>query len=49
MYREAVTFQQKGDKVGTLYLCNGTIDFSIALASTGIDAAMWHHRLGHMS
>ena len=39
----------KGDKVGTLYLCNGTIDFSIALASTGVDAAMWHHRLGHMS
>ena len=39
----------KGDKVGTLYLCNGTIDFSIALASTGVDPVMWHHRLGHMS
>ena len=39
----------KGDKVGTLYLCNGTVDFSISLASTGVDATMWHHRLGHMS
>ena len=39
----------KGDKVGTLYLCNGTIDFSISLASTSVDTAIWHHRLGHMS
>ena len=39
----------KGDKVGTLYLCKGTTDSSIALASTGIDATLWHHRLGHMS
>ena len=39
----------KGDKVGTLYLCKGTTDSSIALASVGIDATLWHHRLGHMS
>ena len=39
----------KGDKVGTLYLCNGTVDFSISLASIGVDMEMWHHRLGHMS
>ena len=39
----------KGDKVGTLYLCNANVDFSIDLASIGVDAAMWHHRLGHMT
>ena len=39
----------KGDKVGTLYLCNANVDLYIALASTGVDAAMWHHRLRHMS
>ena len=39
----------KGDKVGTLYLCKGTTDSSIALAFEGTDATLWHHRLGHMS
>ena len=39
----------KGDKLGTLYLCKGTTDSSIALASVGTDATLWHHRLGHMS
>ena len=39
----------KGDKVGTLYLCNANVDFSIDLASTGVDPAIWHHRIGHMS
>jgi hypothetical protein len=27
--------------------CN--TDFSISLASTGVDTALWHHRMGHMS
>jgi hypothetical protein len=39
----------KGEKVGTLYLCIGNTDSSISLASTGVDTALWHHRLGHMS
>jgi hypothetical protein len=39
----------KGEKVGTLYLCIGNIDSSMSLASTGVDTALWHHRLGHMS
>ena len=39
----------KGDKVGTLYLCKGTIDSSIALASIGTYTTLWHHSLGHMS
>jgi hypothetical protein len=39
----------KGEKVGTLYLCTGNTDSSIYLASTGVDIALWHHRLGHMS
>jgi len=39
----------KGEKVGTLYLCIGNTDSSIYLASTGVDTALWHHRLGHMS
>jgi hypothetical protein len=38
----------KGEKVGTLYLCTGNTDSSISLASTGVDTALWHHRLGHM-
>jgi hypothetical protein len=40
---------EKGEKVGTLYLCTGNTDSSISLASTGVDTALWHHRLGHMS
>jgi hypothetical protein len=39
----------KGEKVGTLYLCTGNTDSSIYLASTGVDIALWHHRLGYMS
>ena len=39
----------EGEKVGTLYLCKGNVDSSIDLASTGIDATLWHHKLGHMS
>jgi hypothetical protein len=39
----------KGEKVGTLYLCIGNIDYSIYLASTRVDTKIWHHRLGHMS
>jgi hypothetical protein len=39
----------KGEKVGTLYLCTGNTDSSIYLASTGVDIALWHHRIGHMS
>jgi hypothetical protein len=39
----------KGEKVGTLYLCTGNSDSSISLASTGVDTALWHHKLGHMS
>ena len=39
----------KGEKVGTLYLCKGNIDSSIALASTRTYTTLWHHRLGNMS
>ena len=39
----------KGEKVGTLYLCNGISNSVNALTSKGADAALWHHRLGHMS
>ena len=39
----------KGEKVGTLYLCNGISNFVNALTSTGEDMALWHHKLGHMS
>ena len=35
----------KGEKVGTLYLCNGISNFDNALTSKGEDAALWHHRL----
>jgi hypothetical protein len=40
---------EKGEKVGTLYLCSGNTESSISLASTGVDTTLWHHRLGHMS
>jgi hypothetical protein len=40
---------EKGEKVGTLYLCTGNTDSSISLYSTGVDTTLWHHRLGHMS
>ena len=39
----------KGEKVGTLYLCNGISNFVNALTSTGEDTTLWHHRLGNMS
>ena len=39
----------KGEKLGTLYLCNGNVYFFIVLASTGVDATLWHHRLGQIS
>ena len=32
-----------------MYLCTGNIDSSISLASTEVDTALWHHRLGNMS
>ena len=40
---------EKGEKVGTLYLCTGNTDSSIYLASTRVDTTLWHHILGHMS
>ena len=40
---------EKGEKIGTLYLCTGNIDSSISLDSTRVDTTLWHHRLGHMS
>ena len=40
---------EKGEKVGTLYLCNGIYNSVNALTSKGADVALWHHRLGHMS
>jgi hypothetical protein len=40
---------EKGEKVGTFYLCTGNADSSISLDSTGVDTTLWHHRLGHMS
>ena len=39
----------KGEKVGTLYLCNGNVVFSITLASIGMDTSLWNHRLGNIS
>jgi hypothetical protein len=39
----------KREKVGTLYLCTGSIDSCISLAYTGVDTTLWHHRQRHMS
>ena len=39
----------KGDRIGTLYLSPHNTDYSISVASTETGAALWHHRLGHMS
>ena len=39
----------KGDRISTLYLCPHNINYSISLASIEIGAALWHHKLGHMS
>jgi hypothetical protein len=40
---------EKGEKVGTLYLCTGNIDSYIPLASTEVDTTLWHHRIRQMS
>ena len=40
---------EKGENVGTLYLCNGISNFVNVLTSIGEDTPLWHHRLGHMS
>jgi hypothetical protein len=40
---------EKGEKVGTLYLCSSNIDSSISLYSIGVVSTLWNHRLGHMS
>jgi len=40
---------EKGEKVGTLYLCNGISNSVNDLTSTREDMALWHHRVGHMS
>ena len=39
----------KGDKVGTLYLCMANAQASLHATMNEVDAAVWHHRLGHMS
>ena len=39
----------KGNRIGMLYLCPDNTDYSIYVASTETGAALWHHRLGHMS
>ena len=39
----------RGDRIGMLYLCPHNTDDSISVDSTKISAALWHHRLGHMS
>jgi hypothetical protein len=40
---------EKGEKVGTFYLCIGNVDYLISLASMRLDTTLWHHRLGHTS
>jgi hypothetical protein len=40
---------EKGENVGTLYLCTSNVKSSISLASTGVDTTLCNHRLGHMS
>ena len=40
---------EKGEDVGTLYLCNGISNSVNALASAGAYTTLWHHRLGNMS
>jgi len=39
----------KGEKVGTLYLCNGISNSFNSLTSTGEDTSLWNYRLRHMS
>ena len=40
---------EKGDRIGTLYLCPHNVDYYISVASIETSAALCHHRLGHMS
>ena len=40
---------RKGDMVGTLYLRPHNTDYFMSAASIKIGAALWNHRLGHMS
>jgi hypothetical protein len=40
---------EKGEKVGTLYLCTGNTNSYIYLASTRLDTTPWNHGLGHVS
>ena len=40
---------EKGDMIGMLYLCPHNTDYSIFVSSTETGAALWHHRLSHMS
>ena len=39
----------KGDMIGTLHLCPHNTNYSICVYSIETGAALWHHRLGHMS
>jgi hypothetical protein len=38
---------EKGEKVGTFFLCIFNADSCISLAYKGVDTTMWHHRIGH--
>ena len=40
---------EKGEKVGTLYLCNGISNYVNYLTSKGLDTTLWHHRIWNMS
>ena len=40
---------EKGDRICMLYLCPHNTNYSIYIASTETGAALWHHRLVHMS
>ena len=40
---------EKGDRVGTLYLCPHNTDYHVSIYSTEIGTVLWHHSLGHMS
>ena len=40
---------EKGQNVGTLYLCKGNAYFYITVASIEVDIKLWRHKLGHMS
>ena len=40
---------EKGDMIGTLYLCPHNTNYSISVVSTKIGITLWHHMLDHMS